>query len=441
MPNQSLKQLVADLKAEVVRDAQPRAAIVSFVSGVGSDDAVMVNMVSDAAGATEGAGRVPVRYTGPYQLGSGDRVLVSGIGNNLTIMAVTRSGGGNRYPLLRADQLSAPGGTLRLVATGGYALEIDSTGFVVKDSDNNPIGDLLDVGKVLVSADDTTINYLESKLDAGDGIALAVLNDGGNEQLQVSADGLVAGPASSTDNALARHDGTGGDAVQDSAVTVSDAGKLTLADDAAEPPLHITARSAAPTSPATGDIYLDDGTNTASGQPGLRRYDGATWEDISGNLAGPASSTANAIPIYSDASGAVLADSSVTITGAGLRLVLPDDATTPPLSVPFRSTAPSAPSNADMYLDDGSNTLSGLPAWRWRYPGGWVDMGINFLDRSDANVSNPPTDAELDSVFGGPGAVPPGYGVILDDGGADTNVYLITSNGTSWWYSALTKAT
>lgn len=72
---------------------------------------------------------------------------------------------------------------------------------------------------------------------------------------------------------------------------------------------------------------------------------------------------------------------------------------------------------------------------------GFKEEVIGGLDTSTANVSNPPTDAELDSALGTPAAVGAGYQCLLDDGGADTNVYLVVSNGTSWWYTALTKAT
>jgi hypothetical protein len=65
----------------------------------------------------------------------------------------------------------------------------------------------------------------------------------------------------------------------------------------------------------------------------------------------------------------------------------------------------------------------------------------NILNTSNANVSNPPTDAELDSAFGTPASVGNGFAALLDDNGADTNVYLVASNGTSWFYTALTKAT
>lgn len=57
------------------------------------------------------------------------------------------------------------------------------------------------------------------------------------------------------------------------------------------------------------------------------------------------------------------------------------------------------------------------------------------------NVTNPPTDAELDTAFGTPATVGAGFIGILDDNNADTNVYWCFSNGTSWWYIAGTKAT
>lgn len=71
---------------------------------------------------------------------------------------------------------------------------------------------------------------------------------------------------------------------------------------------------------------------------------------------------------------------------------------------------------------------------------GWKAEIVGGIDTSDANVSSPPTDAELDSEFGTPAAVGNGFVALLDDNGADTNVYLVASNGTSWWYTALTKA-
>lgn len=56
---------------------------------------------------------------------------------------------------------------------------------------------------------------------------------------------------------------------------------LTITDSATTSPFNVTERSAAPSAPSAQDVYLDDGTNTASGNPGWRRYTGAVWEDVS----------------------------------------------------------------------------------------------------------------------------------------------------------------
>lgn len=49
------------------------------------------------------------------------------------------------------------------------------------------------------------------------------------------------------------------------------------------------------------------------------------------------------------------------------------------------------------------------------------------------DVSNPPTDAELDAIFGTPGTVGAGFTAYIDDNGAGTNFYQIVSDGTNWW--------
>jgi len=57
-----------------------------------------------------------------------------------------------------------------------------------------------------------------------------------------------------------------------------------------------------------------------------------------------------------------------------------------------------------------------------------------------SNVSNPPTDAELDTAFGGPDIVGAGFTAIVNDDAGSTNEYLVWSDGTYWWYVAGTKA-
>lgn len=66
--------------------------------------------------------------------------------------------------------------------------------------------------------------------------------------------------------------------------------------------------------------------------------------------------------------------------------------------------------------------------------------GIN-IPRNSANVTNPPTKAELETAFGAVGTVGDGFLALLDDNNANANVYLVGSNGTDFWYVALTKAT
>ena len=59
---------------------------------------------------------------------------------------------------------------------------------------------------------------------------------------------------------------------------------------------------------------------------------------------------------------------------------------------------------------------------------------------STADVASPPTDAELDAAFGTPAAVGSGFMAFVDDNNANTAFWLVGSNGTSWWYVAMTKA-
>lgn len=67
----------------------------------------------------------------------------------------------------------------------------------------------------------------------------------------------------------------------------------------------------------------------------------------------------------------------------------------------------------------------------------WKALG---LVKSVANVSNPPTDAELDALFGTPATLPTNFGAIIDDNGAGANLWLVYAVGTRWGYSALTIA-
>jgi len=51
-------------------------------------------------------------------------------------------------------------------------------------------------------------------------------------------------------------------------------------DRSTRAPFAVVERSTEPTTAFTNDVYLDDGTNTISGLPAFRRYNGSSWEDI-----------------------------------------------------------------------------------------------------------------------------------------------------------------
>jgi hypothetical protein len=66
---------------------------------------------------------------------------------------------------------------------------------------------------------------------------------------------------------------------------------------------------------------------------------------------------------------------------------------------------------------------------------------LTAVRMSDRNVSNPPTDAELDAAFGTPATVGAGFMVLITDaGGAAGPFWLVISNGTQWLYEGLTLA-
>ena len=73
--------------------------------------------------------------------------------------------------------------------------------------------------------------------------------------------------------------------------------------------------------------------------------------------------------------------------------------------------------------------------------GWWLNDSVRMIDVDTDSVSNPPTDAELDALYGTPATVGAGFTKYLDNNGAGTNFYQITSSGTDWWTSAFTKAT
>jgi hypothetical protein len=70
-----------------------------------------------------------------------------------------------------------------------------------------------------------------------------------------------------------------------------------------------------------------------------------------------------------------------------------------------------------------------------------TDRYLSASTASNANVSSPPTDAELDAEFGTPAEVGSGFTALIDDGGAATAAYFVAAINSAWWHVSLTKAT
>lgn len=105
---------------------------------------------------------------------------------------------------------------------------------------------------------------------------------------------LVTGPASATDNAVARFDGTTGKAVQNSAVVIDDSGNIVMN--------------------STGKV-------TSMADP-TSAQDAATKAYADTKVAGPASSTDNAIARFDGTTGKLVQNSSLTVTDGGKLLAL-----------------------------------------------------------------------------------------------------------------------
>ena len=112
----------------------------------------------------------------------------------------------------------------------------------------------------------------------------------------------------------------------------------------------------------------------------------------------------------------------------------------------FRMSA----ADTDVRLEFIGTTNSGLLEWmededEFKFSDK-IDATTNSIriKRSTANVSDPPTDAELDSAFGAPSTVGEGFIGIIDDNdaGADGDVWFCTTTGTDgeWFYLSMTKA-
>lgn len=76
-----------------------------------------------------------------------------------------------------------------------------------------------------------------------------------------------------------------------------------------------------------------------------------------------------------------------------------------------------------------------------------MDRRVGELERQETGlrvdttaVSNPPTAAQLNAIFGTPAALYESFTAIVDSGGTGTNVWLVSVVSGSWYYIQFTQA-
>lgn len=108
---------------------------------------------------------------------------------------------------------------------------------------------------------DTQLTDLAALSYAGNALRVVRVNAGATAFELATISANVTGPGSSTDNAIVRFDGTGGTAVQNSGVTISDNGEIVLAAGGT----------------ADAPIKFQSGTNLTTAEAGAVEYNGTVF--------------------------------------------------------------------------------------------------------------------------------------------------------------------
>lgn len=210
----------------------------------------------------------------------------------------------------------------------------------------------------------------------------------------------VVGAASGTDNAIVRMDGTTGKVIQNSVVTVSDAGAFTFPDDVRQTfnpgtnnaGLNVGALSGDPSTPSNGDIWYDSTANELTARINGSNVALGAGGGGGGTIGGSSGATDNALIRADGTGGSTIQSSAITLSDAGA-FTFPDDVrqTFNPgtnnagLNVGALSGDPSAPSNGDIWYDSTANELTA------RINGSNVALGAG--GGGGSNLTAPPNAA------------------------------------------------
>jgi hypothetical protein len=178
-------------------------------------------------------------------------------------------------------------------------------------------------------------DYIYDNPKAGESSVKGLALDSSNrfvvKTLPSGAVGDVTGPAGATDNAITRYDGTSGKLVQNSSVLITDGGGITGLTSINGGPIPSTGLGdvIGPASATDNAVARYDSTTGKLIQnsvviigdtgdiTGVGTINGSSVPSPIGDVRGPASAVANRLASYNGTSGKLIQDSGFTVSGSG----------------------------------------------------------------------------------------------------------------------------
>ena len=263
------------------------------------------------------------------------------------------------------------------------------------------------------NAPDARVNLLPSY--TGNANKVLSLNGGATDvEWTSNGAGDVVGPASATDNAVVRYDGTTGKLVQDSGVTISDSGSVGIGSTAPAKNLAISSNANSQTTATIPGIRIENTDTTASatnvvGEIEFFSKDASEADKISGFIKNVAedAGTKYALTFGAKATGANAAE-AMRITNAGLVGI---GTASPAAKLSVTNTANDAGAVALLLENaDGNAGIGSRLAWRldnlaneWGYinvnrVGGGATAQMDFAVNGAAYSGAASTVMSLDST-------------------------------------------